>query len=96
MIIWETFEIPKTATKKVVDIMVVVAMDASATGKEEEVRKETDVHNGSEKGDGMFSFRMKFPLVVPCPFPRLKMTVYDFSPFGTNESLGEATMSLKP
>lgn len=40
--------------------------------------------------------RMKFPLVVPCPFPRLKMTVYDFSPFGTNESMGEATMSLKP
>jgi len=42
------------------------------------------------------NIRMKFPLVVPCPFPRLKMTVYDFSPFGTNESKGEATMSLKP
>lgn len=96
LIIWETFEIPKVATKKVVDIMVTVAMDASATGKDAEVAKETDVHNGSDNGDGSFSFRMKFPLVIPSPFPRLKMTVYDFSPFGSNESLGEATMSLKP
>ncbi|CAD8189110.1 unnamed protein product [Paramecium pentaurelia] len=96
LIIWETFEIPKVATKKVVDIMVTVAMDASATGKDAEVSKETDVHNGSENGDGSFSYRMRFPLVIPCPFPRLKMTVYDFSPFGSNESLGEATMSLKP
>lgn len=37
--------------------MLTVAMDASATGKESEVNKETDVHNGSENGDGMFSYR---------------------------------------
>ena len=96
LIIWETFEIPKVATKKVVDIMLRVAMDPTATGTDKEVAKETDVHNGSENGDGSFSYRMKFPLVIPCSFPRLKMSVYDFSPFGTNENMGEATISLRP
>jgi len=37
--------------------MLTVAMDASATGNGSEVNKETDVHNGSENGDGMFSYR---------------------------------------
>ncbi len=32
---------------------------------------------------------------TPCEFPRIKIAVYDFSAFGTNESLGEATLSLK-
>lgn len=76
--------------------MVTVAMDSSATGKDSEVVKETDVHNGSETGEGSFSYRMRFPLIIPCPFPRLKMTVYNFSPFESNEAMGEATMSLKP
>jgi len=57
LIIWETFEIKKREGKKVTDIMLTVAMDASATGNGSEVNKETDVHNGSENGDGMFSYR---------------------------------------
>lgn len=32
--------------------MVTVALDKSATGTGEEITKETDVHNGSEDGNG--------------------------------------------
>ena len=48
-------------------------MDSSATGIEEEVTKETDTHNGSEDGNGQFNWRMKFPFVVPCKFPRIRI-----------------------
>ena len=48
-------------------------MDESATGTGEEITKETDTHTGSEDGLGEFNWRMKFPLVIPCKFPRLRI-----------------------
>lgn len=81
--------------KKVTDIMVKCSMDASATGTGSEETKETDVHNGSEDGNGVFNWRMKFNFKTPCQFPRMKLNVEDFSAFGTNENIGEATISLK-
>lgn len=53
--------------------MVTCALDSSATGSNQEVINETDVHNGSEDGHGEFNWRMKFPLIVPCNFPRLRI-----------------------
>lgn len=94
MIIWETFEIPKT-TKKVVDIYVMVTMDSSATGNGSEEVRETDVHMGSEDGNGEFNWRMKFNFKTPCQFPRMKLSVLDFSTFGASPSVGETTISLK-
>lgn len=52
LIIWDTKEIPKIGESKQVSIMVTVALDKSATGTGEEITKETDVHNGSEDGNG--------------------------------------------
>ena len=61
--------------KKCISIFIKVALDSSATGTEEEINKETDVHNGSEDGVGEFNWRffyinyfnrMKFPLIIPC------------------------------
>ena len=69
-------------------------MDESATGTGEEITKETDTHNGSEDGLGEFNWRMKFPLVIPCKFPRLRIQGYDFSPLGS-QIIGETVISLK-
>jgi hypothetical protein len=75
--------------------MVEAVMDGSATGTGKEERLETDVHNGSENGWGIFNWRMKFNFKTPCQFPRLKVGVYNFSAFGTNENIGDATISLR-
>lgn len=95
LIILETFEIPKTAPKKVVDIFLKASMDATATGTNKEIQKETDTHMGSEDGNGQFNWRMKFPLLVPSQFPRIKLNAYDMSTFSADEAIGEATISLK-
>ena len=34
-------------------------------------------------------------LVIPCPFPRLKFTVYDFHVTSADESIGEAVISFR-
>ncbi len=38
---------------------------------------------------------MKFPLEIPCPFPRLRLTVYDFETFSEDESIGECVLSFR-
>lgn len=70
-------------------------MDATATGTDKEEEKETDTHNGSQDGAGVFNWRMKFPFIYPCPFPRLKISVYDMNAFSSDENIGEAIVSLK-
>jgi hypothetical protein len=88
--------IPRNPNKNnVVDIFVKAAMDATATGTDKEVEKESDTHNGSKDGAGQFNWRMKFPFIWPCPFPRIKLTVYDMNAFSSDESIGEAIVSLK-
>ena len=38
---------------------------------------------------------MIFSVDVPCEFPRLKFSIYDYSLFSSNESLGESILNLK-
>jgi len=58
------------------------------------VKKETDTHLNSDDGHGIFNWRWKFNLTVPCMFPRLKIAVYD-SGFAGDETVGEATISIR-
>ena len=95
LVILETFDVAKPVGKNLVSIMVGAVMDASATSSGREESMETDVHNGSSDGWGIFNWRMKFSFKTPCQFPRIKVSIYDFSPFGTNECIGETTISLK-
>lgn len=53
--------------------MINISLDKSATGTGVEITKETDVHNGSEDGNGQFNWRMTFPLILPTKFPRLRL-----------------------
>ena len=66
LVILETLGIAKPVGKKLVSIMVGASMDASATSTGNEEAFETDVHNGSEDGWGIFNWRMKFSFRTPC------------------------------
>lgn len=61
----------------------------------DEIKKETDCHLGSKDGRGVFNWRMKFPIKIPCTFPRLYFTVYDFNAFASDDAIGECYISLK-
>ena len=56
--------------------------------------KETDTHMGSEDGHGIFNWRMKFSLEIPCPFPRLKFLIYDFNAFSSSDAIGTCVISF--
>lgn len=38
---------------------------------------------------------MKFPIKIPCTFPRLTFRVYDFNTLSSDEAIGECYISLK-
>jgi hypothetical protein len=58
--------------------------------------KETDTHLGvKDDGIAIFNWRMKFPIKIPCTFPRLYLTVYDFNAFASDDAIGECYISMK-
>ena len=48
----------------------------------------------SKDGYGIFNWRMKFDISVPCEFPRLKFEVQEAG-LASNESIGTASINLK-
>ena len=70
LVIWETRDVPLVDGSSV-DPFVRVSYDPSGWAGEEQ-SKETDVHHGSKDGRGVFNYRLKFTLVHPSEFPRLK------------------------
>jgi hypothetical protein len=58
------------------------------------ISKETDNHNGSEDGHGVFNYRMKFPFVLPCTFPRLRIVAFDFETFSDDVAVAELVLDL--
>jgi hypothetical protein len=91
LIIWEAFEIP-LGEKKAVDVVFKVTLDNEGWTVGE-VTKETDTHMGSD-GYCIFNWRMLFELNLPCPFPRLKISAFDFDAFGSDDSIGEVTLQF--
>ena len=49
---------------------------------------------GSEDGFGIFNWRMKFPLSMPCTFPRLRFVLMDLNTVGSDNVIGEASVSI--
>jgi len=58
------------------------------------LEKETDTHLGSKDGYGEFNWRMKFPMKVPCAFPRLTIAVFDQKTIKADESIGHVTLKF--
>jgi hypothetical protein len=50
---------------------------------------------GCKDGNAIFNYRIKFPIKLPCTFPRLYFAVYDFNVFGTDDCIGHCYISLK-
>jgi hypothetical protein len=92
LIIWKCEGIP-LGERDAVDIYFKVQFDPSGWLSESE-SKETDVHCGSEDGNGIFNWRMKFDFELPCNFARIRMVAYDFSTFGTDEMISEVVLDL--
>ena len=92
MIIWETRDIPLVDGGKV-DIFVKCTFDPTGRSADE-VKKTTDTHMNSTDGTGIFNWRMKFDISVPCEFPRLKFEVLDAG-MASDESIGTASINLK-
>ena len=78
---------------KSVNIKVKVTFDPTGW-VEDEVNKETDVHNGSKTGWGDFKWRFKFLIETPCDFPRIKFNIVDNGTFA-DTAIGEAVLNLK-
>lgn len=57
-------------------------------------RQETDVHWRSTNGEGNFNWRFVFPVVLPCPVPRLKIQIWDKNVVHANASIAEAVLHL--
>jgi hypothetical protein len=92
VVIWETRNVPLVDGEKV-DVFVKCTFDPTGWS-EDEVSKTTDTHMNSKDGKGVFNWRMKFDLKVPCEFPRLKFQVLDAGVV-SDEAIGETTLSLK-
>lgn len=92
LVIWETRFVPLVDGSDV-DIWVKVVYDP--TGRPEDIiEKRTDVHNNSKTGYGEFNWRMKFPLEMPCEFPRLTFYIHDAGAL-VDEAIGQSTLNLK-
>ena len=56
--------------------------------------KSTDVHGGVRSGIGLFNWRMKFDIDVPCKYPRLSMMLWNQDYLSANDSMGLASLDL--
>jgi hypothetical protein len=92
LIIWETRYVP-IFNGKTVNIKVKVTFDPTGWVADE-VNKETDVHNASKTGWGLFNWRFKFEIETPCEFPRIKFNIVDVGTF-SDTAIGEAVLNLK-
>ena len=92
LIIWSLKNI-KSPKKQIFDLFVRAQISTQGwTSKT--LSKETDVHMMS-KGDALYNYRMKFPFSLPCAFPRLKIAIFDFETFSTDEAISETTIEFE-
>ena len=61
-------------TKDSMSLLVKCTFDPTGWSQDE-ITKTTDTHMNSKDGYGVFNWRMKFDISVPCEFPRLKFEV---------------------
>ena len=92
LIVWETRDVV-LADGDSVDIYV-KAIYCEDSWAADEIAKQTDIHYASKDGRGVFNWRMKFPLKIPCDYPRIKLQLYNYKAT-KDECLGEAMLNIK-
>jgi len=83
------------------DLFFCVEFQCSDSDKSENIFpskkiQESEVYYGAKAGRAEFNYRFKFPVMVPCILPRLKVKVYERSWIGVNGYLAEANIELEP
>eukprot|EP00947_MAST-08B_sp_MAST-8B-sp1_P004388 g4388.t1 len=83
VVIWDTWKIPKSGTRRTADIYVVGELAYfTEDGKPGPVvPQETDYHAGVRDGHATLNERFKFPVEIPAKRCRLKLAVYDHNLF---------------
>lgn len=89
LVVWQTRKCAPKDEKKS-DIFVSAMMD----GMPRSERQETDSHWNSKDGTGSFNWRMKFPLMLPYPNPRLKLQIWDKDLISADDIIAEAILNL--
>lgn len=85
LIIWEVFDIPLNGKDSI--SIFVRAYTENEGWSSNRLSKDTDPHLNS-KGYGIFNYRLLFPLTIPCAFPRIKISIFDFNAFSDDQALG--------
>jgi len=86
MVVWNTKDCA-FRDAKMSDIFVVGYIEGMEPQK-------TDIHWRSENGEGMFNWRMVFPVTLPYKTPRLKIQLWDKDLLNPNDVIAEASLNL--
>ena len=92
MIIWEIRDIP-LGNKDKLNLFVRCCLDPTGWAADQ-IIKMTDTHMNSSDGYGVFNYRFKFDISVPCEFPRIKFDVLETG-LTSDDGLGSAMINLK-
>jgi hypothetical protein len=98
LVIWETRGVPPPLNSNSISLYVTGEMmykklDNTWAGEQ---YLSTDTHYNVRTGAGLFNWRMKFDLQVPCKFPRLNLKVWstEWLSIAPNEAVGVAIVDL--
>jgi len=86
VIIWNTKDVA-FKDKGMSDIFVVAFVEGVESQK-------TDIHWRSENGEGMFNWRMLFPITLPYKTPRFRIQIWDKDLLNPNDVIAEANLNL--
>ena len=92
LIVWETKDIA-LCDGDTVDIYIKAIFCAESLNNVT-VEKQTDIHNASKDGKGIFNYRMKFNVKMPVDFPRIKLQLYSKNLLSGDNCLGESTLNI--
>jgi len=87
LVVWNTKDVA-FRDKNMSDIFLVCYIEGIEPQK-------TDIHWRSENGEGMFNWRMVFPITLPFKNPRLKIQIWDKDLLNPNDVIAEASLNMK-
>ena len=92
LIVWKCEGVPR-GENPTVDVYF-QAQFAPHGWLEDSEKKETDAHLGSTDGHGLFNYRLKFNVTLPCSFPRLRLMAVNFHAFGSDNKISEIVIDM--
>lgn len=96
LVVWSALKVPPLEDHDTLHMYITGDLTYETPGGEWVAQHhETDVHRFIRDGTGNFNWRMKFNLLSPSKFPRLRLMVWNQDFLSANDSLGETIMDLQ-